>query len=126
MKKGSIKLMHDKGITLTKIGTPFNLKKAQVSKYLALNKLTREQKLRVANRELSIDDAYTIVSKRRLPFNFKPKPTPCSFCGQYDEDYPLFKVSMCSTCEAKLKAVIARERKFKQKRLLSTSSTKLS
>lgn|GEM_PF-4752568 len=121
-----VKIKHDKGTTLSVIGEPFNLKKAQVSKYLALNKLSKEQKLRVANREISIDDAYDLIRKRRLPFDFKPKPKPCPYCQIYEEYYPLIKISLCSTCEGKLKEVIKRERKHKQKKLLSAPSTKLS
>jgi len=121
-----VKIKHDKGMTLSKIGEPFNLKKAQVSKYLALNKLTKEQKLRVANREISIDDAYALISKHKPPFDFKPKPKPCPYCQIYEEYYPLIKISLCSTCEGKLIELIKRERKHKQKKLLSAPSTKLS
>jgi len=114
-----VKLMHDKGLTLAKIGEPFYMKKAQVSKYLALNKLSDDDKLRVARRELTIDQGYALVRRTRpsLAFEFKPKPMPCPFCGDMDEDYPLVKLSLCSLCTERLKEAIKRERKHIQKRL---------
>jgi hypothetical protein len=121
-----VKLMHDKGLTLTKIGEPFNMKKAQVSKYLALNKLSDIDKLKVANRELTIDQGYAIVKRTRPSFDFKPKPIPCPFCGTIDEAYPTYRTLICSSCEETLKQVLAKKRKHKQKKLDKVFPNKLS
>jgi ParB-like chromosome segregation protein Spo0J len=115
-----IKLMHDRGLTLARIGKNFNMKKAQVSKYLALNKLLPEDKLRVANRELSIDDAYYMVRKHRMPPSWLqeriPKPKPCPFCGERVEETFMSKTLLCPACVERLQEAITRERKYTQKR----------
>ena len=122
-----VKIKHDEGLTLSKIGEPFHLKKAQVSKYLALNKLSPEDKLRVAHRELSVDEAYALVCKRRLPQNFEPKveSKPCPWCGELVEDVWHAKTTLCPACEKRLTEAIKSERKFKQKKLDKVSSNKL-
>lgn len=114
-----VKIQHDTGLTLAKIGEPFNMKKAQVSKYLSLNKLSDDDKLRVARRELTIDQGYALTRRTRPSpsFEFKPKPMPCAACGDMDEDYPLVNLSLCSLCTERLKEAIKRERKHTQKRL---------
>lgn len=110
-----VKLKHDEGKTLTKIGEPFRLKKSQVSKYLALNKLSDEDKRRVANREITIDQAYALVTaKRMLPPSYtEPKPLPCPYCGESVDSPFLIRTSICVACEERVKKAIARERRYK-------------
>lgn len=112
-----VKIEHDKGKTLAQIGEPFHLKKAQVSKYLALNKLSEEDKLRVARRQISIDDAYAIVKKVRvIPEWLKPKSKPCPHCGELIDDVFHARTTLCPACVERLQEAIKRERQFKQER----------
>jgi len=112
-----VKLKKSQGLTLSQIGEPFHLKKSQVSKYLALNKLTPEEKVRVANRELSVDQAYALVTKKReLPLSKSQVETkPCPWCGERIESPWLTKTELCPSCQDLLRKSIARARKFKQR-----------
>lgn len=115
-----VRIQHDKGKTLSEIGKPFHLKKAQVSKYLALNKLGEDDKLRVARREISVDEAYAIVRKKRVIPEWardrKPKSKPCPHCGELIEDVFHATTTLCPACIERLQEAISRERKFKQDR----------
>ena len=115
-----VKLKHDEGQTLSQIGLPFSLKKSQISKYLALNKLSPEDKLRVARRELTVDEGYRIASTRRsIPewaLERKVKTKPCPYCGEHVDEVYLAKTPHCTACVERLGEAIKRERKYKQKR----------
>lgn len=115
-----VKLKHDEGLTLSQIGTPFSIQKAQVSKYLALNKLSESDKLRVARRELTVDEGYRIVRTRRsIPewqLARERKTKPCPYCAEHVDEVYLTKTPHCSACVERLEKAIKLERKYKQKR----------
>lgn len=104
---------------LNEIGEPFGIKKAQVSKILALLKLSDYDQNRVARGELSINDGYRFVKKQwrreqRLKIE-EPTQKACVYCGERVDPQFFRRVEFCPACEERLIGAIKRDRDLRKR-----------
>jgi len=117
-----VKIMHDKGKTLSTIGEPFGLKKAQVSKYLCIARhLCNDDKIRLAQREISVEYAYIMARDKKnigeMSFRLPKQNVSCPSCDEIVSDESiLYKKTVCPFCDDLFIDALERYRKFKQMR----------
>ena len=104
---------------VTDIAQRFHIGKSWVTKILSLNKLSDEDKLRVAKGELTVSDAYRMNQKVSL-INKNKETSKCDCCGKQEKASLVSRRNLCMRCDALLAEAHKRTLKYAKDKKLTT------
>ena len=95
-----LKELKEKGFSVKQLCERFQWKKAWIYRLLALNKLSFQEKIDVAEGRLTVTDAYNRTMQNRIPQ--EERKTTCSCCGAKEAQHMVAHRKLCMRCDALL------------------------
>lgn len=102
---------------ITDIAQRFHIGKSWVTKILSLNKLSEEDKLRVAKGDLTVSDAYRMNQKVSL---INKETSKCDCCNKQEKASLVSRRNLCMNCDALLAEAHKRALKHEKDKKLTT------
>ena len=92
--------LKEKGFKVKDLCERFDWKKAWIYRLLALNKLSFQEKIDVAEGRLTVTDAYNRTMQNRIPQ--EERKVTCSCCGAKEAQHMVAHRKLCMRCDALL------------------------
>ena len=113
-----LKELKEKGFKVKQLCERFQWKKAWIYRLLALNKLSFEEKIDVAQGRLTVTDAYNRTMQNRIPKDMQQnqRKVTCSCCGAKEAQHMVAHRKLCMRCDALLARAHEQELKLEKVR----------
>lgn len=110
-----LKELKEKGFSVKALCERFGWKKAWIYRLLALNKLSFEHKLEVAEGKRSVLSAYSLAMEKQIPKHERERKITCSCCQHETSQERIAHLKLCPRCVSTL--ATAHEQKLKLERV---------
>ena len=109
-----LKELKEKGFKMQDLCERFGWKKAWIYRLLALNKLSFNEKLDVAEGRLTVTNAYMHVMEKQIPKHMQERKLTCSCCGSKEAEHMIAHRKLCMRCDALLQRAHEQQLKFEK------------